>query len=129
MPLPENWDGVFYSAETSGDMIYDLAPKEFVGMVGEIQPDSVEFLIAGAVYDLLANGDHGRAEEYLEVARGEFPEAPWDEIPAIAKAVTDPALGQVDGLGSKVYKVVQVLFNDSVRIVDVTSLFMPDGTN
>jgi hypothetical protein len=66
MPLPENWDGVFYPEETCGDQIFDLSPTGFIEFVSahDVNP---RFVTAGACFDLLWN-DYKEESQALAVA-------------------------------------------------------------
>lgn len=76
MPLPDGWNGIFYSAETGGDMLFDLLPEDFA-RVAEDSGDDPAFLFAGAHFDLRLQGDERRAEDFLRVGKDRWPAAPW----------------------------------------------------
>ena len=101
MPLPENWVGIFYSAEAYGDMIFDLSPQEFVDTLREHRPDEVKFFTAGAIFDLLLNGRRDLAIEFIEVARGYWPEpdptSSWSMLPILLSLAKELMLVGVPG--------------------------------
>jgi len=57
MPIPEGFDGIFYSRDTGGDNIFDSTPEEFIRMCIEHESPlgSATFFVAGALADLLWN--------------------------------------------------------------------------
>ncbi|HTM68473.1 MAG TPA: hypothetical protein VL426_04180 [Candidatus Binatia bacterium] len=76
MPLPKDWNGIFYSAETGGDLLYDLDVDGFA-RVAEDSGDDPAFLFAGAHFDLRLHGDDARAAAFLAAGKAKWPEAPW----------------------------------------------------
>jgi hypothetical protein len=82
MSLPDDWDGIFYGKETSGDMLFDLTPEEFISTILKQRPGE-EFLIAGAICDLLWNKQFEIAEEMLGKAKNICQDQPWEALPAI----------------------------------------------
>jgi hypothetical protein len=92
MPLPANWNGIFYSAETWGDLLYDLPPDEFA-LVAERSVDDPAFLFAGAHFDLRLHGDDERAATFLACGKAKWPDAPWSAYEMIVETVLPDARG------------------------------------
>lgn len=76
MPLPDGWNGIFYSRDTGGDLLYDLAPDDF-RRVAEESGDVPAFLFAGACFDLRLHGDDALAAAFLEKGKELWPDEPW----------------------------------------------------
>jgi hypothetical protein len=70
MPLPEDWNGVFYDKDSSGDWLFDLSPAEFYETVKD-RPDA-QFLIAGACFDLFNAGEKDRYRSFMAFATGKW---------------------------------------------------------
>jgi len=92
MPLPATWNGIFYSRETCGDMLFDLSPDEFT-LVAERSADDPAFLFAGAHLDLRLNGVDDRAAAFLAHAKAKWPEAPWGAYEMMVDTVLPDAKG------------------------------------
>ncbi len=84
MSLPENWDGIFYSKESYGDMLFDLSPEEFLKQPG-VQQQGPQFLFAAAIFDLLWNNEEELAVRWHEFAKSQWPDASWDLIEGMVK--------------------------------------------
>ncbi|HTK04706.1 MAG TPA: hypothetical protein VL500_03920 [Candidatus Eisenbacteria bacterium] len=93
MPLPENWNGIFYSADTGGDLLYDLTPDDFA-IVAERSGDDPAFLFAGAHFDMRLHGDDDRAAAFLAFAKAKWPEAPWSAYEMMLETCLPDARGQ-----------------------------------
>ncbi len=81
MPLPQDWDGVFYSADTHGDLLFDLEAAELVDGLAT-RPDG-PFLVAGAVFDLLWAKETDRATAILALAMDRWPNEPWQHLSSL----------------------------------------------
>ena len=75
MPLPNDWDGVFYSTETQGDLLFDLSAEDFIALLAD-RPDA-PFLYAGAMFDLLFNEQKERFKALFKAAAQARPDQPW----------------------------------------------------
>ncbi|HXV26731.1 MAG TPA: hypothetical protein VD862_01760 [Candidatus Paceibacterota bacterium] len=88
MPLPENWDGVFWGPETMGHLLVDPTPEEFMEFLDDYH-DNPAFLVGGAVLDLRLNGMTGRADALLAAAKNHWPQAPWGPFGELIASVAD----------------------------------------
>ena len=91
MPLPERWNGIFYSRETGGDLLFDLTPEEF-GVVAMQSGDVPAFLFAGAHFDHRLHGQDERAALFLDSAKKVWPDAPWSAYEMLAATALPTAL-------------------------------------
>jgi len=82
MPLPENWDGVFYGPESQGELLFDVEPADLAAMFAE-RPDG-PFLAAGGAIDLALNRELDRAGRLADEASRVWPAEPWHLHPGIS---------------------------------------------
>jgi len=85
MPLPDAWHGIFYGKESGGELLFDLDPQEFIQFIKEDTPNSPQFLIARAYFDLIINDHAERAQALLTAARERWPDSPWGTLVEIAQ--------------------------------------------
>ena len=92
MPLPATWNGLFYSRETCGDLLYDLSLDEFA-LVAERSGDDPAFLFAGAHFDLRLHGDDERAAGFLAYGKAKWTDAPWSAYEMMVETILPDARG------------------------------------
>jgi hypothetical protein len=82
VPLPENWNGRFWSKRSNGDMLFDLEPDAFVSKLREFG-ENAPFLVAASYVDLTLNGYPDRARLFLEKGREVWPEKKWSDLESL----------------------------------------------
>ncbi|HXV27322.1 MAG TPA: hypothetical protein VD862_04870 [Candidatus Paceibacterota bacterium] len=81
MPLPENWNGVFYGPGLMDDCLIDWEPARYVAMLDDHCEGDLAgfiFLIGGAYLDLSLHNMRERAEEILKEAERRHTNVPWN---------------------------------------------------
>lgn len=123
MPLPEKWDGIFYSKETHGDMIFDLSPEQFVGDLADHRGDA-PFLVAGACFDLLWNGEAERCDKLVEIARKRWTNELWSAITVLVAVGHEMLATGVEReiVGHVISNVVGGFFTGGVRLYVVSTV-------
>lgn len=85
--LPENWNGIFYDKESSGDLLFDLDPSAFADFLNEQEPDQAPSLMANAAFDLMWNDDLERSLAFSKEGKARWPDKPFG-LEAVVVMVT-----------------------------------------